>query len=71
MASIGTRLVTRPTRARYSCEECALRNVTLDVVPRRDPDVNAWVEGIRATLQEDHWTKTPGCPGVIEVVIGC
>jgi len=51
MASIGTRLVTRSTRARYSCDECALRNVTLE--------------------QADHAAKTPGCPGVIDVVIGC
>jgi hypothetical protein len=71
MASIGARVFTRQTRARYSCDECALRNVTLDVPPRTDPDVNAWVTAIRLTLQADHWTKTPGCPGVIEVVIGC
>jgi len=71
MASIGTRLVTRSTRARYSCDECALRNVTLEVGPRTKPDVNAWVDGIREQLQADHAAKTPGCPGVIDVVIGC
>lgn len=54
---------------RYSCPDCELFDVPVDVPVRRDDPVTAWVEATIRLLVIDHKRRSPTCrPETLEDV---
>lgn len=55
--------VISPTVAiRYSCDECGLKRVSVDVPARTGEDVKMWFEAILTpALVADHQKRSPHC----------
>lgn len=58
------RLVTETIRVYYSCPQCKLVQVHVDVPVREteEQDVRDWFEGMLERLRVDHFNRNPHCP---------
>ena len=48
---------------KYSCLQCSLKNITLEVPARGDEDVVAWMQNaVGSNIKKDHTMRSPECP---------
>jgi hypothetical protein len=50
-------------KIKYSCLQCSLKNIVLEVPARGDEDVVAWMQNsVGANIKKDHTLRSPECP---------
>jgi hypothetical protein len=48
-------------RVTYSCPNCELQNVAIDVSARGDEDVDTFMKNTIMAVTKDHYRRNPGC----------
>ena len=46
----------------YTCNECGLKDVTVQIVARTTEDIVDWMQDVLIPkLAQDHWNRSPSC----------